>query len=230
MRLMDRLGALSGAAGVLLVIVGNDVLSTPPGPQTSHPSGQKDIADMQWVADHAWAQVGVSLNLLGFALGIVFVAYLVTRVRGAGWLAVAALMGGVLEIAIKLGSAAPVFAAYAMRDQISPQIARALLDMDTAAFVTTWLPFGIFVAFASAAGLQTGVLGRVLGWGGVVVGTVTVLVTAVTGVHVLSAIFVPFLLCLVWELLVSLRLGLARTRTVETEIQVPTAQVAPSPL
>jgi hypothetical protein len=117
-----------------------------------------------------------------------------------------------------------------MRDQISPQIARALLDMDTAAFVTTWLPFGIFVAFASAAGLQTGVLGRVLGWGGVVVGTVTVLVTAVTGVHVLSAIFVPFLLCLVWELLVSLRLGLARTRTVETEIQVPTAQVAPSPL
>jgi hypothetical protein len=224
------LGALSGAVGGLLVIVGDDVLSQPPGPQSSHPSGQQDIADMQWVAHHASAQVGVSLDLLGFALGIVFVAYLVTRLSAAGWLAVAALMGGVLEIALKLASAAPVLATYVLRDEISPQTARVLIDMNSAAFITTWIPLGIFVAFASAAGLVTGVLGRVLGWGGVVAGTVTVLVTAATGVHVLSAIFVPFVLCALWELLVSLRLGLARTRSVETEIVVPTPQVAPTPL
>ena len=38
-------------------------------------------------------------------------------------------------------------------------------------------------------------------------GSTTVLVTAATGIHVLAAIFVPFLLCLLWILLVSVRLG-----------------------
>jgi len=75
---------------------------------------------------------------------------------------------------------------------------------------------GIFVASASAAGLVTGLLGRVLGWGGVAVGSASVIAAAAAGVHVLSAIFVPFVLCLLWVLMVSLRWGFTRTRSAET--------------
>ena len=102
---------------------------------------------------------------------IVFISYLSTRVRDAGWLATAALAGGLIEVAIKLGSGAPMFAAYLLRDEISPETARVLIDMNGAAFVISWLPLGLFVACAAGAGMRVGVLGRVLGWGGVVVGS-----------------------------------------------------------
>jgi hypothetical protein len=211
MKLVDRLAALSGALSILLVIVGSDVLSTPPGEQAAHPTGQQDVEYLRWMADNPAAQVGVSLELLGLGLMILFIAYISNRVRAAGWLAAAALAGGVVEVAVKLGSGAPMLAAYLLRDEITPQTARVLVDMNGAAFVATWLPMGIFVASGAAAGMVTNVLGRVLGWFGVVAGCGAMVATAVSGVHVLSAFFVPFLLCLLWILMVSLRLGFARS-------------------
>lgn len=211
MRVIDRFGALCGAASAVLVIVGGDVLGTPPGPQSVHPTGEQDLANLRWVADTTAAQVGTSLELLSFALLLVFVAYLCARVSRAGWLAAAALAGGILEIAIKLGSGAPLLTAYLLREEITPQTARVLTDMNGVAFVMTWIPAGVFVAFAAAAARSTGVVGRVLGWGGVLAGTATVLATSAAGVHVLSANFLPFLLCMLWTLLVSLRLGLRRS-------------------
>lgn len=210
-KLSDRLAAVCGAATILLLIVGGDVLGTPPGEQATHPTGRQDLDNLHWVANNPSAQVGVGLELLGFALMIVFISYLSTRVRDAGWLATAALAGGIMEVAIKLGSGAPVFTAYLLRDEISPETARVLIDMNGAAFVLSWLPMGVFVACAAGAGLTVGLLGRVLGWGGVIVGVATVIVTAATGVHILSAIFVPFLLCALWVLLVSLRLAFQRS-------------------
>ena len=216
MKLSDRLAAGCGAATVLLVVVGGDVLGTPPGPQTAHPSGQQALDHMAWVADNPSAQVGVALELFGFVLMIVFISYLATRFRDAGWLAMAALAGGLIEVAIKLGSGAPVFAAYVLRDEISTETARVLIDMNGAAFVISWLPLGLFVACAARAGMIVGVLGRTLGWGGVAVGLITVILTAATGVHVLSAIFVPMLLCILWTLIVSLRLAFQRSATTST--------------
>ncbi len=211
MTMVDRCGALAGAAGFLLTTIGGDVLGTPPGSQVVHPSGQQSLDNLHWMADSTSAQVGMSLELLGFAFSIVFVAYLCHRVRGAGWLAVAALVGGIVWIAVKLASGAPMFAAYGLRDEISASTAQMLVDINGASFVISWIPKGIFVAFAAAAGMVSGTIGRVLGWGGVIAGVTTVGITAAAGADVLSANFLPFLLCVLWGLLVSLRLGLART-------------------
>jgi hypothetical protein len=211
MKLVDRFGALCGGLSILLVTVGGDVLGTPPGPQVPHPSGQQDLEYLRWLADHPSAQVGVSFELLGFTLLILFIGYVSTRVRAAGWLAAAALAGGVIGVAIKLGSAAPMFAAYLLRDEISPPTARVLVDMNGGAFVMTWLPMGLFVACAAAGGVVTNLWGRPLGWFGVLAGSATVAAAAVTGVHVLSAFFVPYLLCMLWILIISLRLGLRRS-------------------
>ena len=212
MKVADRIGALTGAASTVLLIIGNDVLGTPPGRHDAHASGQQDLADLHWLAGHPSAQAGVGLEFLGFSLMIVFIAYLSWRVRAAGWLAAAALAGGVIEIAVKLASASPRLTAYVLRDDLSPNIARVLVDMNSTAFVLTWLPAGIFVACAAGAGLLTHTFGRVLGWGGIVAGASLTLVTAAIGVHVLFAVFIPWVLCMLWILLVSLRLGLSRSR------------------
>ncbi|WP_156996805.1 hypothetical protein [Knoellia aerolata] len=223
MRLSERFGALAGALAILLVIIGSDVLGTPPGAQTPHPSGQQSLDRLQWVAETSSAQVGVSVELLGFAFLVLFIAHLSVRVGGAGWIATAALAGGVIAVALKLASGAPMFVAYLLRDEISPQTARLLSDLNGVAFVMMWLPMGIFVACASAAGLLTRELGRVLGWFGIVAGSACVLATVVTGLHVLSAFFLPYVLCLLWILLVSLRLGLRRALSVAatTQTRVP---------
>jgi hypothetical protein len=226
MRALDRFGALTGAASVVAVLVGSDVLGTPPGDQQTHPSGQQDLDNVQWLASSGSAQVGVSMELLGFALLIIFIGYVATRLRPVGWLATAALAGGLVEVAIKLGSGAPMFAAYLLRDEITPATARLLVDMNSVAFVLSWLPMGIFVACAAGAGLLTHDLGRVLGWAGVIVGTASVIATAATGVHVLSAFFVPYVLSLLWILVVSSRWGLAgivHPRAVRPGEPVPSA-------
>jgi hypothetical protein len=212
MRILDRCAALTGAAYVVLVTVGN-TMSTNNGPaqQSDTPAGQQDLAGLHWLAGSTSAQAGVTLELLGFAAWMLFVGYLCTRVRAGGWLATAALAGGVVSVAVKLGSAAPMFAAYVLRDEISPETARVLGNMNGVAFVVDWLPTGLFVACAAGAALATHTLGRVLGWGGVVVGTVSVVFMAVTGVHVSDANALPFLVCLLWILLVSVRLAIRRT-------------------
>jgi hypothetical protein len=226
MRILDRCGALSGAAYVLLVVVGNG-LSTDgaPGPDAAQPAGQQDIAYLHWLAGNTSAQVGVTLELLGFAALMLFVGYLCTRVRAAGWAATAALAAGMVAVAVKLGSAAPMFAAYALRDGISPETARVLTEMNSAAFVVDWLPTGLFVACAAAAALSTGTVGRVLGWGGLVAGAVAVTFTAVTGVHALAANALPLLVCLLWILAVSVRLAVQRTAPVAPSV---TSDAAPA--
>jgi len=218
MRILDRCGTLTGAAYVVLVMVGN-AMSTDlsPGPHPAHPTGAQDIASLHWLAGSASGQAGVTLELLSFAALALFVGYLCTRVRAGGWLATAALAGGVISIAVKLASAAPMFAAYGLRDGISPETARVLSDMGGAAFVVHWLPTGLFVACAAGAALATRTVGRTLGWGGVVAGTAAIIVTAVTGVHVLAANALPFLVCLLWILAVSVRLGIQRTSGVPAE-------------
>jgi uncharacterized membrane protein len=53
---------------------------------------------------------------VGFALLVLFIGYLCARVRDAGWLATAALAGGVVAVAVKLGSAAPILVAELLRE------------------------------------------------------------------------------------------------------------------
>lgn len=221
MKVLDRFGAFAGSVYVVLVVVGN-ALSTGPTSQASHPSGPGVIANNRWLAGSISGQTGVCLELSSFAAWIVFTGYLCTRLRPAGWLATSALIGGAVSVAVKLGSAAPLLAAYVLRNDVSPDTARALNDMNGLAFVVDWLPVGVFVACAAAAAAQLGAVGRVLGWGGVLVGTVSAVATAVTGVHVLGGNPVPFLLCLLWILLVSVRLGVQRRpQSAETSEPAP---------
>ena len=99
-------------------------------------------------------------------------------------------------------------AAYVLRDGISPEMARVLTDMNSAAFVVDWLPTGMFVAGAALAARVAPSSLR-----------------AVTGVHVLAANALPFLLCLLWILLVSVRLAVQRTSPVAAE---PAPDLAPA--
>jgi hypothetical protein len=210
-----RFGALCGPAYILLILVGNQ-LDTGSG-QDPHPSGAKDLADFGSVPSAAQV-VGFTMELLGFLAFMFFLGWLVHALRSrasqAPWLADTVGVAGVIMLAVKMASAMPLLAGHVDHTELSPSAARVLMDMNGAAFVVTFLPFGVFVAATGAALLTTGLLGKVAGWTGVVIGALTVAVTLVTRVDPINTNVMPFLAALLWVLVIGIRLAWKGPRAV----------------
>jgi hypothetical protein len=211
MNAMNRVGAFSGAAYLILANIGNTLGQDASLPE--NPTGREILDSYGHLADDAVRQVGISVELLGFAAWVIFVAYVYSRTRAASWLAVAALAGGTITMAVKFASFAPVVTVYLLRDDMDPKTARMLTTLNLVSYMIDILPAGLFVACGAAAAMITHSLGRVLGWAGVVVGAVNVVAAVVVGPRI-EGVFSPmFLLAIVWILVVSLRWGFSRNGT-----------------
>lgn len=212
MSAMDRVGALSGAAYVLLASVGSAMVGAGSGDAES--PGQRILDDQQRIAENPWTNVAFVVVILAQMAFMMFVGYLCARVRNAGWPATTALIGGITAIMANLLSVSIVITVFVLREDISPELARALIGLDGAGHLVQLLPLGVFVLFVSAAALVTRILGRMLGWAGIAVGTLSIVGLAATGFPRNEDFFLwPFLLFLVWVVVISLRFGLARGRT-----------------
>lgn len=182
-RIWPRLGAISGLLYVVLLFGG-----------TSIPVGE----DAQAVVE-----------MTGLLLFIPFLGYLFSVLRQAegegGWLSATAFGAGLLALTIKLGSAAP---SYAARDLEEGPLHTALHTMNSVAFVLSMLPLGVLVAATAILVLKTRVLPMWLGW----ISAVTAPVLLVNGTF-LEAEFVPaFLLFALWMILTSAVLTLRSGR------------------
>ena len=100
---MDRVGAFSGATYFVLANIAIAVGSDPELPD--EPTGQESLDGLSRLADNPLAQAATSLEFVAFVAWMVFVGYVAWRVRAAGWLAAVVLVGGITQIAVKLGSA-----------------------------------------------------------------------------------------------------------------------------
>jgi hypothetical protein len=193
----SRIGAVAGLAYVVLVVVGN-AIATNGSTADEHSSGAAILADLQ--AHHGAAfYVGTAMEFLGFAALLAFVAYLAAVLRHAegehGWLWLTALGGGLLTIAIKLSSAAPVLAAIWRVDELAATTARTLVDINSFAFYVSFATFAMLVGPAAVVALRTGLLPRWLASGGVVL-AVAQPITMAFGLT--PAAVVPFLLSVLW--------------------------------
>jgi hypothetical protein len=217
---VDRAGALSGAAYVLLILVGNQLASG--SGQDPHPSGAEDLADFSGSPTLAQS-IGFRMEVLGFLAFMFFLGWLVHRLRehggAAAWLAGVAGVAGTMTLALKIGSAAPVMAGEVDHRQLSPTLARVLADMNGATFVITFLTTGVFLVATGLAVLTSGYLGRVAGWTAVVIGALGVGLTLATGLDPVSTNPMPFLASLLWILVVSVRLGWRGPRVVREPVE-----------
>jgi hypothetical protein len=216
--LTDRLGALSGAAYVLLILVGNQIATG--GGGDAHPSGATDLAYFN-DAVPASRVVGESMEVLGILVFLFFLGWLAQALRSrsgtAAWLANTATIAGVVTISVKIASVLPLAAGELDGRELSPTMARILTDMNGAGFVITFLPFGVFLFSVGCAILSSGLLGKVAGWTGVVFGALCVLVTLATQTDPVDTNPMPFLAGLVWVLVVSVRLGTKGPRIAPVE-------------
>jgi hypothetical protein len=209
---MDRVGAFSGAAYVLLANLGGALIGA--GSNVAESPGQRILDEQQRFAENPWTNVAFAVVMLAQMALMMFVGYLCWRVRDAGWLATTALIGGTAAFIANFLSLSLMITVFVLRDDISPELARALQDVDGAGHLVQLLPLGVFVLFASAAALVTRALGRVLSWAGIAVGTTSIVVLTASGLPSNEEFFIwPFLLVLVWVAVLSLRFGFSRSRT-----------------
>jgi hypothetical protein len=207
----DRLGAVTGAAFVILILVGNQMASAGPA-EPAHPTGDQVLRDAARQVSSATVTAGVALEVLGFAALLVFLGYLADVLRRTaggqrGSIAAGAgIVSGAVMVAVKLGSAAPIVTLWVDHSTISPQLALVLNDLGAVAFVISWLPSAIFVAAAAAALHRAGLVGRPTAYCGFVLGAAG-LALSIIGIHdPFSANPLAFVLGLVWLLAVSIRL------------------------
>jgi predicted metal-binding membrane protein len=208
----DRVAAATGAAYVVIVGVGN-AMATAGTDQSAHPSGAQVLRDANRQAHSTAANVGLVLEILGFVLFMVFLGYLAHALyRGAhrsasGPAAATALVAGIMTLAVKLASAAPLLVLFLDRDQLSPQLARVLNDMNGIAFLVSWLPFALFVAATAAALHQARLVGRPTSYVGIVIGIAGLILALVGFIDPINANPSAFLIGLLWVTAVSVRLA-----------------------
>jgi hypothetical protein len=213
-RLWPRIGAASGLAYFVLALVGNAIATSGSSADESS-SGAEILRDLQ--SRHGAAfQIGTVMELLSFLALLSFVAYLAGVLRGAegedGWLWMTAFGGGLLTIAIKLSSAAPLLAAVWRVDELDATTARTLSDINNFAFFISFATFAMLVGSAAIIALRTGLLNRWLAIAGIVL-AVAQLATMAIGLT--AAAIPPFVLSAIWLATVSAiltrRVGAPRT-------------------
>jgi hypothetical protein len=204
-QLKERALGASGALFVAMVILGN-TLSTANISQSTHPTGERVLTDVAVQHGSAWARFGFVLEGASFVCLMVFVGFLAARIGARAASAIVVVAGSVM-LAIKLGSGAAAMTLVAGQSSLSPELARVLNDLNSMSFVLGWLPFAVLTS-AAAVGLQVvGALGRPTAYIGLALGALGV-VASLAGVDdPLDANPMPFLLSMVWMLVVSVRLA-----------------------
>jgi hypothetical protein len=141
------------------------------------------------------------IELVGILLLVPFLAYLWSVLRQAegegGWLAATVFGAGLVDLVIKLGSAAPSIAAEQVKEG-SP-LDTVLHDINDASFILSMLPLSVLTAAFAIVTLKTRVLPRWLGW----MGALTAAALLVNGMFLEAEIGPAFLLFLLWTAVTS---------------------------
>jgi hypothetical protein len=180
--ILPRLGAASGAifAIVLFIAAGN--------------------------GDHSFSTPRAVAGVAAITLALPFVGYISRLLREAegadGWLAPAALAGGITGIGLKLVSIVPELANHRAHIADGTQLHKALQAMADGTTVLCLYPLAVFCAATAIVALKTRVLPRSLG-----VGAAMTAVALLVNGGFLNASFVPaLLLFILWTLTTSVYL------------------------
>jgi hypothetical protein len=193
----NSVGAGAGAAYVVLSLVGNSIVS-----------------GVTFDADPTTFRFGAGLEWMGFALLSVFIAYLHTTLSrdDDSWLPAVVLVGGISTIALKLSTSAAWLVTASVRvGELSSEMNQTLDDIGGVGFKMTFFTFGLLLVATSGSLLRIRLTARWIGWTGLVLGAVSM---ATINLDLDSDSSVPpFLLSLVWVIVLSVALALRGDRT-----------------
>jgi len=208
---LDRLALACGAGWVVASLVGNG-LTEDGAPTEDSPAAAQAYFALLRTGSHRF---GLALELLGLCLLVVFVAKAYRVLRDAegpgGWLAGLALAGGLVTVAVKLGSGAPYLVGVLVKD-LPPEHALLMQRVNEAGFLLTAMTSGLLVLGLAGSAFRSRLLPRWVAGLGLALGALAVLGSLAPSSLDGGPGVAGFLLGLLWLLAVSVVLATRRAR------------------
>jgi hypothetical protein len=153
-----------------------------------------------------------TLSLIAFLWFLGSLWAVLRRAEGEpAWLAFVAAASGVVLVATVSGGGWPL-AVFRRDEGLDPQVARLLFDQGNFAFANAWVMLASLSLATGVVSIRTSALPRWLGWAGVLVAGGLLVARAIWASS--GLVFIPFGLCYLWLIAVSVVL-LRRARTPE---------------
>jgi hypothetical protein len=166
-----------------------------------------------------------SLSLIAFLwfLGSLWSA--LRRSEGeSAWLSFVAVASGLMVVAAVSAGSGWSLAVFRRDEGLEPRIARLLFDQGNFAFANAWVMLASLCLATGIVSLRTGALPRWLGWGGVLIAGGLLAARAVWASS--GLVFVPFLLCYIWLIAISVVL-IRRARATESPQRISQGLTVP---
>lgn len=216
---------IGGVCGLLAIVfsIGGFSLIGAAGLAVEGGAPRDEVTEALADANADLALAGIYIDTLGSLFFVLFLAAL-WRVFGraegeGGWLAVGILVAGVLTIAAGLGDKGAFYAILIRADDgLDPDVAAGLYSSASGFFNIARAFGGLFALLGAIAVWRTGVLGRWMGWVGLVSGVVGI-ASAVAPESSLAQSAFPFFP--LWIAAVSISLIVRRERPSEARQAVP---------
>lgn len=155
------LSRFPAACGLLYVVIA--LVASGSGDDNAPNSNSSGQAIAAYAAAHQAGPFAGLGEMVALLLLVVFAVALYTALgRGESGkeTAVIALVGGVLTVAIKLGSFPAFFALYSAGQATDPAVGRAMMQMNAYAFVITLFTQALLLAAVAVGGLASGAIPR----------------------------------------------------------------------
>ena len=206
--------ALSGIAYVVLVFLGSAAIGGTSGAgRHSLDSSTEDVAEYIADADVTRVWIGEFVAVLGYALFLVFAAYVWSVVRRRGerdWNELTAIGAAVVYVGLAMVATA-CLAPVLNRTGDDVDAAR-VLDLRSVLFAMAFVFFAVWLASVGARALATGALPRWLAWAAIVIAALQLVGTAFATVDP-GFTGVPTFAGFLWVAIVSVVLARGRRTT-----------------
>jgi hypothetical protein len=203
------LSRFTAACGLLYVIIA--VVASGSGDDNAPTSNWSGQAIAAYAATHQagpFAGLGELVALLLLAVFVVALYTALGRMESSKEAAVVVLVGGVLTVAIKLGSFPAFFALYSAGQGTDPAVARAMMQMNGYAFEVTLFTQALLLSAVAIGGLVSGAIPR---WLAVTAGVLAVALVVSAPVFATKGFNPIELFWLAWVVVASVTLTIRRT-------------------
>ena len=201
---LEQIGAAGGIIFVVLQMAAQALIQAGGGePPFGAPA--PTIVAFFMARDSQLFALGDYLSTLSLIAFLWFLGSLwATLRRGEGepaWLSFVAAASGVVIVAAVSAGGWPL-AVFRQAEGLDPQIARLLFDQGNFAFANAWVMLASLSLATGVVSIRTGALPRRLGWAGVVIAGGLLAARAVWASS--GLVFIPFGLCYLWLIAISI--------------------------
>jgi hypothetical protein len=204
---LDQIGAAGGIVFVVLQMAAQALIQIG-GAEPPFNARAETIATFFMARNSQLFALGDYLSSLSLIAFLWFLGSLWSALRRAegepGWLSFVAAASGLMIVATVSSGAGWPLAVFRQGEGLDPQIARLLFDQGNFAFANAWVMLASLSLATGVISIRTGALPRWLGWAGVLIACGMLAARAVWASS--GLVFVPFLLCYLWLIAISIML------------------------